>query len=182
MGNVQALKFAAAHNKALEVRKGKRGKVRPEDRFDFNGVGGQHDWSLLHFAVFHTNLPIIALLLGCGENVDLEALDSQGRRAIDLCPYSSPIFKTIRGQLRRVALANCRRQMEERIEDDEPSLHGPPVDAAANVPHSILSSRECIVAPPRRRTIEVMQQLFHLKQLPADQPQQDVPPAPAPFP
>ena len=93
--------------------------MRAEDRFDFNGRGGQSDWSLLHFAIFHAHLPIIALLLSCGENVDLEALDSQGRRAIDLCPYSSPIYKTIRDQLRRVAQANCRKKMEERIEDEE---------------------------------------------------------------
>ena len=121
------------------------------------------------------------MLLSCGENIDLEALDSQGRRAIDLCPYSSPIFKTIRDQLRRVAYENCRKKIEECIEDDEKSTNEK-FSEGSNVAHSIISSRECIVAPPQRRTIEVMQQLFHLKQLPADQLQQDVPPAPAPFP
>ena len=43
---------------------------------------------------------MITLLLKCGEKIDLQALDLSGRRAIDLCPYSSPIFKSIRHKTR----------------------------------------------------------------------------------
>ena len=50
---------------------------------------------------------MITFLIQSGEYMDLTALDSQGKRAIDLCPYSSPIFKTIRNltkqQIRTVA-------------------------------------------------------------------------------
>lgn len=52
----------------------------------------------MHHAIYHTNLPIITQLLYCGEDIDLHALDVSGRRAIDLCPYSSPIFKSIRNK------------------------------------------------------------------------------------
>ena len=64
--------------------------------FNFSMRGGKQQWSVMHHAIYHTNLPIITQLLHCGEEIDLHALDVSGRRAIDLCPYSSPIFKSIR--------------------------------------------------------------------------------------
>ena len=48
--------------------------------------------------------------------------------------------------------------------------------------HNIISARDCLMQPPQIRTIETMQQLFMLKQLPAEQFMQDVPPGPGPFP
>ena len=47
-------------------------------------------------------------LLQCGEFIDLSALDDHGRRAIDLCPYSSPIFKSIRDMYRRMVRAQAK--------------------------------------------------------------------------
>ena len=45
---------------------------------------------------------MITFLLQCGEYIDLTALDETGKRAIDLCPYSSPIFKSIRDMFKRI--------------------------------------------------------------------------------
>ena len=97
------------------------------------------NWSLLHFAIFHAHLPIINLLLTCGEYIDLEALDDHGKRAIDLCPFSSPIFKKIRDKLRKQARLKCK--VEEFIEE-EPSNH------------KIISSRQCFIHTQPKRTIE----------------------------
>ena len=71
------------------------------DLFDFNGKGGKNQGTILHSAIFHTNLVIITFILQCGEFCDLTALDSNGKRAIDLCPYSSPIFKSIRNKIKQ---------------------------------------------------------------------------------
>ncbi len=65
---------------------------------------GPNKWTLLHYAIHATNLQLITFLLDCKENIDLNARDSQGRRAIDLCPFSSPIFKSIRAQIHRRTL------------------------------------------------------------------------------
>lgn len=62
---------------------------------------GSSEWTLLHYAIHATNLQMITFLLECKEDIDLCAQDTMGRRAIDLCPFSSPIFKTIRDQIHR---------------------------------------------------------------------------------
>jgi len=61
--------------------------------------GGSYEWTLLHYAIHATNLPVITFLLDCDEFTDLTERDTNGRRAIDLCPFSSPIFKSIRSQV-----------------------------------------------------------------------------------
>ena len=106
--NMLAFKFALAHNKQVRAkRKSKpmqRGLMRdgPDPAlFDFNGRGGKHQGTVLHHAIFHTNLAMITFILQSGEYVDLTALDANGKRAIDLCPYSSPIFKSIRDKTKR---------------------------------------------------------------------------------
>ena len=101
-GNVTAVKFAIEHNRWLKYSGTTRTKNKHEtQKFDFCAKGGQNEWSLLHFAIYHTNLQMIKLLLSSGEEMDLDAVDIRGKRAIDLCPYSSPIFKTIRDCLKR---------------------------------------------------------------------------------
>ena len=68
---------------------------------------------------------MIKLLLDSEENVDLLAFDCKGKRAIDLCPYSSPIFKTIRDCLRRRTKIKVNLSSNELIENDEgEGLHG----------------------------------------------------------
>ena len=68
---------------------------------------------------------MIKLLLNCEENVVLHALDSRGKRAIDLCPYSSPIFKVIRNQLQRRTKVKVHQPLAEEYENAEAEgLHG----------------------------------------------------------
>jgi hypothetical protein len=43
--------------------------------FDFNGKGGKFEWTVLHHAIYHTNLAMITYLLKCGEEIDLTAID-----------------------------------------------------------------------------------------------------------
>ena len=76
--------------------------------FDFNGLGGKNNGTILHHAIFQTNLAMITFLLQCGEYIDLSALDETGKRAIDLCPYSSPIFKSIRDMYKRMVKAQAQ--------------------------------------------------------------------------
>lgn len=106
--NVSALQFAVAHNKMVRQKRLKSRRTlslvndEPDSElFDFDVRGGKHEWTVLHMAIYHTNLAIITLLMQCGEFIDLMALDSVGRRAIDLCPYSSPVFKSIRDLIKR---------------------------------------------------------------------------------
>lgn len=95
-----ALKFALTHNQQLKAKK--KMAVIDDQLFDFNDKSRKLEWTVLHYAIYHTNLAMITFLLSCGEKIDLTAIDTQGKRAIDLCPYSSPIFKSIRDQIRRI--------------------------------------------------------------------------------
>ena len=58
--------------------------------------------------------------------MDLEAVDIRGKRAIDLCPYSSPIFKTIRDCLRRRTSIHVNSQVDEETKVE--GLHSNPDD------------------------------------------------------
>ena len=50
------------------------------------------------------------------------------------------------------------------------------------ISHTVLSARECAIMTPERHRIEALHSLFILKNLPAEQLRQDVPPGPGPFP
>jgi hypothetical protein len=75
---------------------------------------GSNRWTLLHYAISATNLQLITFLLDCKETINLNARDNQGRRAIDLCPFSSPIFKSIRAQIYRRTQAAINETKEDQ--------------------------------------------------------------------
>ena len=83
--------------------------------------------------------------------MDLDAVDIRGKRAIDLCPYSSPIFKTIRDCLKRRTSIHVNTHQGDDLEaeglhslPDEPSNER---ETGQRLTHKIISSRECIVVP-----------------------------------
>ena len=153
-GNIQAVKFAIDHNRAVIRGSHKTRSKHEQQLFDFSAKGGLNEWSVLHFAIYHTNLQMIKLLLDCEENVDLLALDNRGKRAIDLCPYSSPIFKTIRDQLKRRTKNMVLQEIEKPIENaDGKGLHGNADENSKErevkfkLTHKAISTRECIIIP-----------------------------------
>lgn len=125
---------------------------------------------------------MITFLLQCGEYIDITALDNSGKRAIDLCPYSSPIFKSIRDMHRRMVKAQAQEAFkhskalpmsnyssDHKISPnnaEEPkaasSMPAPPANQES-LTHTLISARESLVMMPQRRSIETMQQLFMLK-------------------
>ena len=70
-----AMEFSLSHNKKVRARRLYRIKEAKEfqdyELFDFDMRGGKQQWSVLHHAIYHTNLPMITLLLQCGESIDL---------------------------------------------------------------------------------------------------------------
>ena len=93
---------------------------------------------------------MIKILLSSGEKMDLDAIDIRGKRAIDLCPYSSPIFKTIRDCLRRRTSIHVNIQNNNKKEGV--GLHSNSDETnrereAKYLTHRAISSRECIVIP-----------------------------------
>jgi ankyrin repeat protein len=80
-GNLKAVKFAIK-------AKG----------FDFDTVSGEHRWTLLHQAMEFQNAPMVFALASVV--TVFHALDSTGKKAQDMCPFSSPIYKIIRQQSR----------------------------------------------------------------------------------
>jgi len=72
---MHAVKFAVAHNQHVRAKKTKTGAVEMSEIFDFNGKGGKLEWTVLHHAIYHTNLAMITYLLRCNEKLNLAALD-----------------------------------------------------------------------------------------------------------
>lgn len=57
--------------------------------------GGDFKWSLMHYAISKANIIVIQILLESGLVKNLNAIDKNGKKAIQFCPYSSPIYKII---------------------------------------------------------------------------------------
>lgn len=63
--------------------------------FDFNLPGGKLEASSLHLAVISNNIKVIEPILASSEELNPHAQDNEGRKAKDLCPYNSPIYKIL---------------------------------------------------------------------------------------
>jgi hypothetical protein len=73
---MHAVKFAVAHNQHVRAKKTRKGAaVEMGETFDFNGKGGKLEWTVLHHAIYHTNLAMITYLLSCNEKLNLASLD-----------------------------------------------------------------------------------------------------------
>lgn len=86
---------SSSNLKALQLALDKNPLLPPARKFNLNLQGAEHEWTLMHFAISKANLQIIFALLKSPETTNLSAMDKNGKRAFQFCPYSSPIYKLI---------------------------------------------------------------------------------------
>jgi ankyrin repeat protein len=84
-GNIKAVNFAIKFNQQQKA-------------FNFDSVGGERQWTLLHYAIEFTNLQMVTALLNVTKQ--FFTTDINGKTAMEMCPYSSPIYKLIRARSR----------------------------------------------------------------------------------